>query len=98
MKIITLCGSSKFKLIFRKIEKQLALKGYLVISLSIFAHYDNIYLTEYHKEILDKIHRKKIEISDIILIININRYIGKSTKKEIEYAKKLGKKIIYLVN
>lgn len=45
--------------------------------------------------ILDKIHRKKIDISDAIYVVNINGYIGESTKKEIEYAKNNGKEVIY---
>lgn len=93
--IITLCGSSKFKKEFRKIESELALKGNLVISLSLFAHYDKINLLNSEKELLDKIHFKKIELSDKIFVINKNGYIGKSTRKEIEYAKKLKKGIEY---
>lgn len=45
--------------------------------------------------ILDKIHRKKIDISDAIYVVNIDGYIGNSTKNEIEYAKNNGKKVIY---
>ena len=46
-------------------------------------------------EKLKKAHFKKIEISDAILVVNVNNYIGKSTNLEIEYAKKLNKEIIY---
>ena len=40
-------------------------------------------------------HLKRIELSDAIYVINKDNYIGESTKSEIEYAKKLGKEIIY---
>lgn len=40
-------------------------------------------------------HFKRIELSDAILVVNVNNYIGDSTKLEIEYAKKLRKEIIY---
>ena len=40
-------------------------------------------------------HFKRIKLSDAILVVNINNYIGDSTKLEIDYAKKLGKEIIY---
>jgi hypothetical protein len=43
-------------------------------------------------------HFKRIELSDAILVVNINNYIGKSTNLEIEYAKKIGKEIIYYTN
>lgn len=97
MKIITLCGSSKFKKSFRIIEKQFTLKGYLVISMNVFCHYDNIQISLKQKEMLDNIHKRKIELSDIVFIINKEGYIGNSTKNEIKYAKKLNKKIEYLV-
>lgn len=34
-------------------------------------------------------------ITFAILFVNVNNYIGDSTKMEIEYAKKLGKEIKY---
>ena len=34
-------------------------------------------------------------MSDAILALNIDNYIGESTKLEIDYAKKLNKEIIY---
>lgn len=48
------------------------------------------------KENLKKIHFKKIELSDAIFVINKDKYIGEGTNLEIEYAKKLGKEILYL--
>lgn len=97
-KIITLCGSSKYKILFRILERNFALKGYLVISLSIFAHYDKILLTKYQKELLDKIHKRKIDLADIVYIVNVNNYIGLSIINEIEYAKEKGKEIKYYSN
>ena len=49
-------------------------------------------------ELLKEAHFKKIELSDSILVVNINNYIGNSTNLEIEYAKKLGKEIIYYID
>lgn len=96
MKIITLCGSSQFKKTFREIEKKLTLEGNLVISLNLFCHADNIRLNDNQKVLLDIIHLKKIELADKIFIINKFGYIGFSTFREIEYAKKLNKVIEYL--
>ena len=50
------------------------------------------------KEMLDDMHKRKIDMADEIFVINVNRYIGDSTKSEIEYAKKHGKKVNYLEN
>ena len=45
---------------------------------------------------LDEMHKQKIDMSDEIYVINVGGYIGESTKSEIEYAKRKGKKISYL--
>jgi hypothetical protein len=93
-KVITLCGSVKFKEEFINIQNKLTLEGNLVISTEFL---DDI-ITDDIKKMLDKIHRQKIEIADEIFVININGYIGESTKNEIEYAKSKGKIINYLIN
>ena len=45
---------------------------------------------------IKKSHFEKIKLSDSIFVVNVDNYIGESTKKEIEYAKELGKDIFYL--
>ena len=50
------------------------------------------------KEMLDDMHKRKIDMADEIFVINVNGYIGESTKSEIEYAKSLGKMVNYLEN
>ena len=51
--------------------------------------------TEEEGVMLDKMHRERIKLSDAILVVNVNGYIGTSTKREIELAKSLNKEIIY---
>lgn len=46
-------------------------------------------------ELLKNEHFRKIELSDEIMVVNVNNYIGYSTNLEIDYTKKLNKKIIY---
>ena len=103
-KVITLCGSTKFKDEFLKAQKDLSLKGNIVISVGLFGHsgdsevwenMDEGTLTK-TKEMLDDMHKRKIDMSDEIFVINVNGYIGDSTKSEIEYAIKTGKKVNYL--
>jgi len=93
-KIICLCGSTKFKDTYEKITLRETLKGKIVLSVGCFMHYDNINITEKQKNILDELHLRKIDLADEILVLNVNKYIGESTRNEIEYAKSLGKKII----
>ena len=95
IKVITICGSMRFSNEMMKISEELELKqGYAVIQC--------VYNAEGQKhegldaEMLDRIHRKKIDISDAIYVVNVNGYIGSSTKNEIEYAKILGKEILSL--
>ena len=50
------------------------------------------------KEMLDDMHLRKIDMADEIFVINVGGYIGESTKREIAYAEKTGKKVNYLEN
>ena len=103
-KVITLCGSTKFKDEFLKAQKDLTLKGNIVISVVLFGHSGDSEVWENMdegtitktKEMLDDMHKRKIDMSEEIFVINVNGYIGDSTKSEIEYAIKTGKKVNYL--
>lgn len=95
-KTITLCGSTKFKDEFMKKQQELTLDGWIVLSVGVFGHADNVKINEEQKEELDKIHKDKIALSDAIYVINKDGYIGKSTKSEIEFARDKGKTIYYL--
>lgn len=93
--IITLCGSTKFKEDFIRVQKELTLRGYIVISVGLFGHSGDV-LTDDKKTMLDDMHRQKIDMADTVFVINRGGYIGKSTSSEIRYAKEQGKKILYL--
>lgn len=104
-KVITLCGSTRFKNEFYEAQKKLTLEGNIVISVGLFGHagdsevwdgMDEGTLSK-TKEMLDDMHKRKIEMADSIYVINVDGYIGESTKSEIAYAKKHGKKVRYLV-
>ena len=97
-KIITLCGSTKFMDEFIAEQKRLTLEGYIVISVGLFGHSgDNEVWSEGTKEMLDEMHKRKIDLSDEIFVINVGGYVGSSTQSEIEYAKQAGKIVKYLV-
>lgn len=93
--IITLCGSTKFKAEFEAKNRELTLAGHIVISVGVFVH-DGKAITDKQKQELDELHKRKIDLSDAIYVINKDGYIGSSTQGEIEYAKAHGKKIMYL--
>lgn len=86
-------------------QKRLTLEGYIVISVGLFGHsgdkevwdgMDEGTLSK-TKEMLDDMHKRKIDMADEIYVINVDGYIGESTRSEITYAKEQGKGINYLV-
>lgn len=96
MKIITVCGSLKYQNEMMNITEKMAKQGNCMIT--------PVYPTgkygcsDKEKELLGKEHFEKIKMSDSILVVNVDNYIGESTQKEIEYAKSLGKEIIYYMD
>jgi len=95
-KVITLCGSTKFKEDFERINKELTLAGNVVISVGCFGHSGDKF-TEEEKIMLDEIHKQKIDMADEIFVINKDHYIGSSTRSEIEYAILHDKPVKYMI-
>ena len=96
-KVITLCGSTRFKDQFIEAQKRLTLEGNIVISVGLFGHSGDYEVwSEGTKEMLDDMHKRKIEMADEIFVINVGGYIGSSTKSEIDFAKRTGKTVRYL--
>lgn len=95
--VITLCGSTRFKEQFLEAQKRLTLAGNIVISVGLFGHSgDDEVWTEGTKEMLDDMHKRKIDMADEIFVINVGGYIGQSTRSEIDYALRNGKIVKYL--
>ena len=94
-KVITLCGSTRFKEDFERVNRELTLAGNIVISVGCFGHSGDVFSDE-QKIMLDDIHKRKIDMADAIYVINKDGYIGESTKSEIKYAAIYGKQIIYM--
>ena len=102
-KVITLCGSTRFKEQFMEAQKRLTLEGNIVISVGLFGHagdqevwdgMDEGTLSK-TKEMLDDMHKRKIDMADEIYVINVDGYIGDSTRSEIQYAEAHGKPVRY---
>ena len=103
-KVVTLCGSTRFKDAFMEMQKELTLEGNIVISVGLFGHsgddevwenMDEGTLTK-TKEMLDDMHKRKIDMADEIFVINVGGYIGDSTRSEIQYATAKGMPVRYL--
>ena len=102
--VITLCGSTRFKNEFMEVQKRLTLEGNIVISVGLFGHSGDSEVWDgmdegtrsKTKEMLDDMHKRKIDMADEIFVINVGGYIGESTRSEIDYAIMNGKKVRYL--
>ena len=103
-KVITLCGSTRFKDAFIEAQKRLTLAGNIVISVGLFGHSGDQEVWEGKSEdaitatklMLDDMHKRKIDMADEIYVLNVGGYIGSSTRSEIEYAKAHNKPVRYL--
>ncbi len=95
MKVITICGSYKFKKEMIDIAEKLTLEGNCVLMPNELSRNSKDDYTLEEALMIDKMHKEKIKLSDAILVVNVNGYIGSSTKSEIEYAKNLNKEIMY---
>lgn len=94
--VVCLCGSTRFKEQYEKANFNETLQGRIVLSVGCFGHAQGIILTEQQKAQLDQLHLRKIDLADEILVINVDGYIGESTKREIAYAIAKGKFIRWL--
>lgn len=102
--IVTLCGCTRFKNEFMNAQKELTLKGYIVISVGLFGHAGDEEVWESMDEgaktetkmMLDSMHKEKIRMADEIFVINPNGYIGESAWSEICYARMIGREIRFI--
>ena len=97
VKVVTICGSMKFAKEMQKVACDLEKKyGWCIIQCVYGVDKENT-----TQEEMDKIvnaHWKKIDISDAIFVVNVGKYIGKQSQKEIDYALSKGKEVLYLEN
>ncbi|MBE9571679.1 MAG: hypothetical protein IMF11_13710 [Proteobacteria bacterium] len=96
--VVTLCGSTKFKQEFIEANRKETMAGKIVLTCGLFNHADGIGLTKEEKSMLDELHKRKIDISSEILVLNVGGYTGKSTRSEINYARLKGKSIRHWEN
>jgi len=101
-KIVCLCGSTRFMAEFFEVGWQETLKGHIVLSVGVSKHTDKDgahageLLGPKVCAMLDRLHLRKIDLADEVIILNVGGYIGSSTRKELDYARKHGKNIRFL--
>lgn len=97
--VICLCGSTRFMQAFHDVGWELTLMGKIVLSVGVCKHAEDHggeALGQEVADMLDELHLRKIDLADKVMVLNVNGYIGSSTRKEIEYAEKTSKPILYL--
>lgn len=101
-RIVCLCGSTRFKDAFDEANYQETMAGRIVLSVGFFMHASGnrhgeaVGATPDQKIALDELHKRKIDLADEILVLNVGDYIGSSTASEIAYAVEHGKPVRYL--
>lgn len=99
--ITVLCGSTRFKDAWYEQGKRLTYEGHIVLSVgdldtSSAARDVNVPVVPELKAMLDELHKRKIDLADEVLVLNVGGYIGDSTRSEIAYAEKIGRPVRYL--
>jgi len=93
---LTLCGSARFEAQWHYWSEKLIMSGHTVYSLAVFPSSkggEKNWYNDREKMLLDLVHLSKIEESDGIVVLNIDGYIGLSTRREIVWAEIRGKDI-----
>jgi hypothetical protein len=84
--VVCLCGSTRFPGAFEAANRALTLEGKIVLSVGMFGHLEGMDMDGPLKKQLDELHLRKIDLADSILVLNVDGYVGSSTKREIAYA------------
>ena len=100
-RIVCLCGSTRFMGHFHDFGWQFTLDGLIVLSVGVCKHvgsegHGGEALGQEVADRLDELHLRKIDLADFVFVLNVDGYIGSSTRKEIEYAEKIGRPVQYM--
>lgn len=102
-KIVCLCGSTRFFEAFQQANYDLTMAGNIVLSVGFYPHSkaesghgEGVGHDSAEKIALDELHKRKIDLCDEVLVLNVGGYIGESTASEICYALQKNKPVRYL--
>jgi len=95
-KIVCIIGSSKFKAQELGIAQRETLLGKVVLVHGFWHHVDMVPISDAQKQMIDDLMLVKIKMSDEVFVVNVNGYVGASTRRGIEYAESIGKPLRYL--
>ena len=101
--VVCLCGSTRFYEQFQQANYDLTMRGEIVLSVGFYPHAkaqhghgEGVGHASAEKAALDTLHKRKIDLADYVLVLNVGGYIGESTRSEIDYALARGVPVRYL--
>ena len=94
--VVCICGSTKFKIAWEHVHQKLEKAGIATLGVSSYTHFDHIPISPDEKKVVDQLHLQKIEMADVVVVVNVEGYMGESTKEEVEYAYRRGKLVLFL--
>jgi len=100
--VVCLCGSTRFYETWQEANYNETMAGKIVLAVGFYphcvekAHAAHVGVTPEQKIALDELHKRKIDLADEVLILNVGGYIGESTQSELEYARTHNKIIRFL--
>lgn len=92
--IVCVCGSTRFRKEILEAVRDETMKGRIVLAPGVYSHAGDV-ITAKDEKMLNDLHLHKIQMSDSVLVVNVNGYIGEGLRREIEFAQLLGKFIVY---
>jgi len=102
-RIVCLCGSTRFYDTFQQVNYERTMAGEIVLSVGFYPHAkaehghgEGVGHDSSEKVTLDELHKRKIDLADYVLVLNVGGYIGESTRSEIAYAEQAGRPVEYL--
>lgn len=95
-RVVCLCGSTRFRAAYEKAMRDETLAGRIVLTVGLFGHEEGLDMDGPVKAMLDELHKRKIDLADEVLVLDVDGYIGRSTRSEIFYAESAGKLVRYL--
>lgn len=101
--VVVLCGSTRFYDEFQEANYRLTMEGKIVLSVGFYPHAkakhghgEGVGHDSAEKIALDELHKRKIDLADRVLVLNVGGYIGESTRSEVEYAERIGRPVDWL--
>lgn len=95
-RIVAIIGSSRFKAAHLGIAQKVTLQGKIPLIAGFFHHVDCVPLTDDQKGMIDQLMLHKINMADEVFVVNVNGYIGKTTRQGIEHARQSDKPITFM--